>query len=310
MGKFRNRFPTRGEREIKMRRRLWIFFRDHDLPVPESPDSTFAKYVLKLYKPYFKELSKLSSKVTNAHADLVLMECEVLEKVSEINFNRETEGRQKFKQQIRNRFRKEVNEDLFKYYSEFVLGSLFILCISYIFYVPESLFALITLLSFCVCVTILIRILIKEVQLLRILRSELTKFLDSYSPEYFEKKQQELSLMVEQLKKEHEFAVNEMTEYKALVKPKLSSILQDEFLNFVLGERFYNSTEWRSLRIKVLERKKNICVGCGAKNNLTVDHKKPRSKFPHKALEYNNLQILCRSCNSAKGAKIINQKTN
>ena len=97
-----------------------------------------------------------------------------------------------------------------------------------------------------------------------------------------------------------------MIDHKALIKPKLSSILQDEFLIFVLGEGFYKSSDWRSLRNKVLKRQKNVCVRCGAKDQLTVDHKKPRSKFPHKALEYNNLQILCRSCNSEKGAKIIN----
>ena len=306
MGQFKNRFPTRGEREIKLRRRIWRFFRDNELPVPESPDSTFAKYVLKLYGPYFQVLSELRSKVTNARSNLILMEYEVSKKTSEILVNREKEARKKFKEQIRARFRNEVNEDLFKYYSELVLGSIFLLYVAYLFYIPESPFEVITLLISCISAAIVIRTLIKEVQLLRIVRSDLSEFLESYRPEYFEEKQHELSLKVEQLKKEHELAVNEMIDHKALIKPKLSSILQDEFLSYVLGEGFYKSSDWRSLRNKVLERQKNVCVRCGAKDHLTVDHKKPRSKFPHKALEYNNLQILCRSCNSAKGAKIIN----
>ena len=36
-------------------------------------------------------------------------------------------------------------------------------------------------------------------------------------------------------------------------------------------------------------------------NPLQVDHIKPRSKFPHLALEISNLQVLCRDCNLGKG---------
>ncbi len=35
---------------------------------------------------------------------------------------------------------------------------------------------------------------------------------------------------------------------------------------------------------------------------LHVDHIKPRSKYPDLALDINNLQILCESCNLGKGA--------
>jgi 5-methylcytosine-specific restriction endonuclease McrA len=36
-------------------------------------------------------------------------------------------------------------------------------------------------------------------------------------------------------------------------------------------------------------------------NELTVDHIKPRSKYPGLALVLSNLQVLCRRCNSSKG---------
>ncbi|MEI9535768.1 HNH endonuclease [Enterobacter cancerogenus] len=46
------------------------------------------------------------------------------------------------------------------------------------------------------------------------------------------------------------------------------------------------------------------CRACGVTAQhgvvMLVDHIKPRSKFPHLALEINNLQVLCEDCNKAK----------
>ena len=71
-------------------------------------------------------------------------------------------------------------------------------------------------------------------------------------------------------------------------------------------KRFYNSAEWRLIREQVIQDKGCICQECGRRilndYDLTVDHIKPRSKFPELALEKSNLQILCRNCNSSKGA--------
>jgi len=71
-------------------------------------------------------------------------------------------------------------------------------------------------------------------------------------------------------------------------------------------KQFYNSAEWRSLRQQVIKEQPKICAACGEKitkkSDLTIDHIKPRSKFPELALEKSNLQVLCRSCNSVKGA--------
>ncbi len=46
-----------------------------------------------------------------------------------------------------------------------------------------------------------------------------------------------------------------------------------------------------------------LCGRCGNKNNLEVDHVKPRSKYPDLELDFDNLQILCRDCNLLKGIK-------
>jgi len=71
-------------------------------------------------------------------------------------------------------------------------------------------------------------------------------------------------------------------------------------------QRFYNSAEWRLIREQVIQERNHVCQKCGLRitreYDLTVDHIKPRSKFPELALEKSNLQILCRRCNSAKGA--------
>lgn len=68
---------------------------------------------------------------------------------------------------------------------------------------------------------------------------------------------------------------------------------------------FFDSGPWRTLRAKVLDHYGSTCMKCrigkidGA--IIQVDHIRPRSLFPRLALEFDNLQVLCKECNSAKG---------
>lgn len=55
------------------------------------------------------------------------------------------------------------------------------------------------------------------------------------------------------------------------------------------------------LRWEVWERDNFTCKHCGTRRNLTVDHILPESKGGTLALD--NLQTLCKSCNSKKGAR-------
>jgi 5-methylcytosine-specific restriction endonuclease McrA len=57
----------------------------------------------------------------------------------------------------------------------------------------------------------------------------------------------------------------------------------------------------RPLRIKCFKKNKYRCVYCGGYKNLSADHIVPESKGGKLILE--NLQTLCRSCNSRKGAR-------
>ena len=75
-----------------------------------------------------------------------------------------------------------------------------------------------------------------------------------------------------------------------------------------LGNGFYQSKEWRELRWKAIKKSNGKCVYCGRSHTqhgivIHVDHIKPRSKYPHLALELNNLQITCEDCNTGKGTK-------
>ena len=76
----------------------------------------------------------------------------------------------------------------------------------------------------------------------------------------------------------------------------------------ILQERalFYGSPEWRGLRQRVIYEEGRCCASCGVtiaeSGDITVDHIRPRSKYPDLALVRDNLQVLCRQCNSQKGA--------
>ena len=65
---------------------------------------------------------------------------------------------------------------------------------------------------------------------------------------------------------------------------------------------YLKATISRKLRQKVWERDKYSCAICGSKENLTVDHIYPECRGG--TLRLGNLQTLCRSCNSKKGAKV------
>jgi hypothetical protein len=73
--------------------------------------------------------------------------------------------------------------------------------------------------------------------------------------------------------------------------------------------RFYTSPEWIVLRKRVIQENGPTCARCGIAIkrdvDVTVDHKLPRSKHPEKGLDRSNLQVLCRRCNSKKGAKLL-----
>lgn len=67
---------------------------------------------------------------------------------------------------------------------------------------------------------------------------------------------------------------------------------------------FYQSQAWREMRYRVLDFYGAKCHVCGATRHtgavIQVDHIKPKSKYPHLALRFDNLVPTCRDCNLGK----------
>lgn len=71
---------------------------------------------------------------------------------------------------------------------------------------------------------------------------------------------------------------------------------------------FYQSWEWKRLRLSVLLKQGRRCQCCGATAadgvRLVVDHIKPLRKHWKLRLDASNLQVLCNDCNMGKGNHI------
>jgi 5-methylcytosine-specific restriction protein A len=73
------------------------------------------------------------------------------------------------------------------------------------------------------------------------------------------------------------------------------------------NERFYQSREWRALRLFVLRRDRWKCVLCGrgvyAKGTARVDHIRTRKEAPHLERDPRNLRTLCVWCDNQRHAE-------
>lgn len=60
----------------------------------------------------------------------------------------------------------------------------------------------------------------------------------------------------------------------------------------------------KNIKKEILQKYKFTCQECGTKEKLSIDHIKPVIKGGTD--DFNNLTVLCRSCNSKKGSKYEN----
>lgn len=68
---------------------------------------------------------------------------------------------------------------------------------------------------------------------------------------------------------------------------------------------FYNSGEWRRLRLEAIERDNNECQWCKLEgkvttDNLEVDHIKELEFYPELAMDLDNLRTLCKDCHNKR----------
>ncbi|MBD3197989.1 MAG: hypothetical protein GF317_23265 [Candidatus Lokiarchaeota archaeon] len=65
-------------------------------------------------------------------------------------------------------------------------------------------------------------------------------------------------------------------------------------------------TSKKDIREEVFKKYGEVCLCCGSKTNISIDHVIPVHKGGENTIS--NLQPLCKSCNSAKGVKIIDYR--
>lgn len=87
---------------------------------------------------------------------------------------------------------------------------------------------------------------------------------------------------------------------KNLISGSSLNINKDEPIKLTKASEFYKSFKWLKLRHHVLSTRNKKCNLCGSYDQLQVDHILPRSLYPEKSLDENNLQILCKDCNYGK----------
>ncbi|MHC4579808.1 MAG: HNH endonuclease [Planctomycetota bacterium] len=99
---------------------------------------------------------------------------------------------------------------------------------------------------------------------------------------------------------------HENAEEMAIAETRLKEIALERQKKIDETNVFYASAQWQLLREVVITEQGRICQECERSIrddfDLTVDHIKPKDEYPELALDKSNLQILCRSCYSAKGA--------
>lgn len=77
---------------------------------------------------------------------------------------------------------------------------------------------------------------------------------------------------------------------------------------------FYNSTDWKQLRMKFIKDKRKeanklFCTYCSKElfdGSIVIDHIKPRATYPDLELDITNLTLSCWKCNKEKSDKIPN----
>lgn len=115
------------------------------------------------------------------------------------------------------------------------------------------------------------------------------------------KPQKKKKVSVTKLLKSKDSLIKRLTNENSELRSKLNRLEHEESPRYAHVDPFFISKEWRKLRYRALTLYGHKCACCKTtKGVMHVDHIKPRSRYPELALEFDNLQILCESCNLGK----------
>jgi 5-methylcytosine-specific restriction endonuclease McrA len=96
------------------------------------------------------------------------------------------------------------------------------------------------------------------------------------------------------------------SELKNRIELKFQELAKERQTLIEEQRKFYSSPEWINIRARVIREEGDVCSECNKiihkKEDVTVDHIRPRSRYPELALNRDNLHVLCRKCNSSKGS--------
>jgi hypothetical protein len=67
---------------------------------------------------------------------------------------------------------------------------------------------------------------------------------------------------------------------------------------------FYRSRDWLTMRQLAELKYEKICVNCGSRNLINLDHIRSIENYPNKCLLFGNVQFICTECMNKK----INKK--
>ncbi len=68
-------------------------------------------------------------------------------------------------------------------------------------------------------------------------------------------------------------------------------------------DRNYSPSDLKKFRVQLVKMYGEKCMCCNSTEHISVDHIKPYSLYKQLSLDLDNLQLLCRSCNSKKSNK-------
>jgi len=126
---------------------------------------------------------------------------------------------------------------------------------------------------------------------------------------------QEIRKQKQNLKVDQKLAViraltDQLVSLRHVPAKKLDIVLTPKKVKIYHGasEDFYHSPAWIQVRYRALTLYGAKCQCCGATRAdgviIHVDHIKPRSLYPHLALDLDNLQVLCSQHHDRRSVKI------